>query len=121
MTTPKHFLVTTFVVAMSVNTVSLKAALVDPTRPPSWGSATVAPRATARRRGLQLQTTLVSPSRRMAIINGRSYSIGSRIGTATIIEIKPFEVTLQKAGKKTRLRLLPRVTRTPPVANKDKK
>lgn len=121
MSTPNHIFAVIFV-AVSVNSVSLNAAMVDPTRPPTWGSVSAKPRAaTIKRRGLQLQTTLVSPGRRMAIINGRSYSVGSRVGKATIVEIKPFEVVLEKAGKKTKLRLLPRVNRSPAAANRNKK
>ncbi len=121
MTVFERILTVTVIAASGINTVPVLAGMVDPTQPPAWGSVTTTPPATAKKRGLQLQTTLVSPGRRMAIINGRSYSVGSRVGTATITEIKPFEVTLERAGKKTSLRLLPKISKSPVKMNKDKK
>lgn len=78
------------------------AALPDPTRP--IGAARAAPAG-----GLALQSTLVSPSRRIAVINGRTVGVGERIGDAVVADIRPYEVVLDRNGRETRLRMLPRL------------
>jgi hypothetical protein len=75
--------------------------LPDPTRPSYLagepGGATM------------LQSTLVSPARRLAIINGRSYTIGSRLGDAEVSAIHPNEVVLRRGAQRQVLRLMPAV------------
>jgi MSHA biogenesis protein MshK len=90
------------------------AGLVDPTSP--YGNA---PASTQRHHGgLQLQSTLVSPGRRLAIINGRTYRVGDPVGSLVVKEIQPYEVVLTGSGKTTRLRLLPGGTKVPSTTRK---
>ena len=111
MSVSRYMLTAILAAALGLNAASISAGMVDPTRPPSWGA--MKPHVMTRKRGLELQTTLVSPGRRIAIISGKSYSVGSRIGSARVTEIRSYEVTLVKAGKVTRLRLMPKVTSAP--------
>jgi MSHA biogenesis protein MshK len=76
--------------------------LPDPTRP----SYFLGEPAEARGAPI-LQSTLVSPQRRLAIINGRSYTVGSRLGDAEVRAIYPNEVVLRRGGQEQVLRLLP--------------
>jgi len=81
--------------------------LPDPTRPASFRGTS----ASGDRSGLQ--TTVVSPSRSFAIINGRTFSVGDKVGDAVIVEIRPYEVTLRsKAGTTKTIRMMPPLTRT---------
>lgn len=80
--------------------------LADPTRPSSRGAAMTS----VSRGGLVLQSTLVSPRQRVAIISGQRLSVGDAIQGATVTNIQPFQVTVQRAGRDIALRL------TPPLA-----
>lgn len=76
--------------------------LPDPTRPSYLGGEP-----SEARGAPMLQSTLVSPARRLAIINGRSYTVGSRFGDAEVSAIHPNEVVLRRGGQQQVLRLLP--------------
>lgn len=82
------------------------AELPDPTRP-VFSSKPRVKSGSPPKPELVLQVTLVSPGRRIAIINGRSYVLGSSIRGAVITEIRPYEVTLRRNGREVRLRLVP--------------
>jgi hypothetical protein len=95
-----------FVAAVLLGAVSAATAaldnLPDPTRP-----SFLPGEAGEARTGTVLQSTLVSPARRLAIISGRSYSVGSRLGDAEIVAIRPNEVVLRRGAQEQLLRLLP--------------
>lgn len=90
--------------------------LLDPTRPHQPG--TVSAVAQEAITGPELQSTMISPTFRRAVISGRTYKQGDKIGGAVIISIQPYEVTLKQGGRETRLRLLPKLTREPNVSTK---
>lgn len=83
--------------------------LSDPTRPPAslgvveqGGGATVAA-------GPVLQSVLISPGRRVAVISGQNVKLGEKFGDARVVRITESEVVL-KNGKDTQtLRLFPDV------------
>lgn len=84
--------------------------LPDPTRPPDF--APRAPRAaTAGPTGPVLQTTLVGPGRKTAIISGQHVQVGDTFQGAVITDISAYEVRMSKGGRETRLRLLPKLTK----------
>jgi hypothetical protein len=74
----------------------------DPTRP-------VGARADAEPTysGPVLQSTMISHGRKRAIISGKTYAVGERVGAAVITDIRPYEVVLNQDGRETRLRLVP--------------
>ena len=89
------------------------AELVDPTRPYSGHPDTLAPRG-----GSPLQSTLVSTTDRRAVIEGRTYRVGEKVGAETLVAIRPYEVVLRKPdGAERVLRMLPKLTGK---TNKDK-
>jgi hypothetical protein len=79
------------------------AGFVDPTRPAT------APRADAEATpsGPVLQSTLIAPGIKRAVIGGKTYTVGERVGGATIVDIRSYEVVLEQGGRETRLRLVP--------------
>lgn len=86
----------------------IPAGLQDPTRP-SYVAASAG--AKAQRSGPVLQSTFVSVSQRRAVIGGRTYTVGDKLAGAVITDIQPYEVTLKRAGRESRLRLLPKLVK----------
>ena len=84
--------------------------LADPTRPSSRGAVVTS----VSQGGLLLQSTLVSPRQRVAVINGQRVAVGDHIQGATVTDIQSFQVTLQRAGRDIALRL------TPPLAKENR-
>jgi MSHA biogenesis protein MshK len=80
--------------------------LPDPTRPSSalGGGDGVATGV----HGLVLQSVLIAPQRRLAVINGRTLAVGERIGDVTVAAIQPHEVVMKRASGEFTLRLVPR-------------
>ena len=89
--------------------------LPDPTRPHRPGAETPAGEAVT---GPELQSTMISPTFRRAIISGRTYKQGDRIDGAVVTVIQSYEVTLKQGGREMRLRLLPRLTKEPGLSTK---
>ena len=67
--------------------------LHDPTEPPSGGqfASSVAPGAA----GATLQSVIVSEGRKLALIDGRMYRAGDKVGEDTVAAISANEVTLR--------------------------
>jgi hypothetical protein len=88
----------------------LPPGLADPTRPAYAGQA---PAGTAggHDAGPVLQSTFISANQRRAVIDGRTYTVGDQFGGAVVVEIRPYEVVLQRLGRTTQLRLLPKLAR----------
>jgi hypothetical protein len=86
--------------------------LFDPTRPSAGGEAYES----MSFAGPALQSTVLAAGERRAVISGRSYRVGDRLGTSVVAEILPYEVILRPAGGgagETRLRMLPRLAKEP--------
>lgn len=78
----------------------------DPTRPSS--ALSDGDGVTTGVHGLVLQSVLIAPQRRLAVINGRTLAVGERIGDATVAAIQPHEVVVKRASGELTLRLVPR-------------
>ena len=78
--------------------------LADPTRPASAHSYEAIEFVPT---GPVLQSTFVAPGIKRAVISGKTYRVGERMGAAIIIDIRPYEVILNQDGRETRLRLVP--------------
>lgn len=81
-------------------------ALPDPTRP-----ANVSPDVTD---GIsndqvlpQLQSVLISPRRRVAVISGQTLHLGEKFGAATVVKITESEVHLKNGTELQKLKLYP--------------
>jgi MSHA biogenesis protein MshK len=91
--------------ALAVASVRAQA-LTDPTRPPNANAPADAPQEAG---GPQLQSVLISPRRRLAIINGTMVSLGDMLGEAKVVKISETEVVLQKGDETEVLKLFPGV------------
>ena len=89
------------------------SALIDPTRPASHGQAAAA-HAGESRRGWTLDSTLVAPDRRVAVINGKRVSEGESVDGARVIEIRKLDVLIQADGRRMTLQLLPDIVKKQP-------
>jgi MSHA biogenesis protein MshK len=85
--------------------------LRDPTRPPSFSAAR--PEAAEAASDLVLQTVLVSPERRNAIVNGRLVRVGDSVSGMRVIEIRESAVVLRGPGEQRTLSLFPAVEKRP--------
>ncbi len=93
-------------VLVLISGVGHAAPVPDPTRPAIVaGAATTAAAANAPDSALVLQSTMVSPRQRSAIINGRRFRLGERIGDAQIEAIGPGWVQLSTPTGRIELRL----------------
>ncbi len=82
---------------------------VDPTRPPvSLGTSAVS-EAAASAAALELQSVLISPTRKVAIINGQSVTVGEKVGESEVIMIGENEVVLRNGRDVQVLKLFPAV------------
>lgn len=98
---------------MAFSAVYIDAAgqnLADPTRPPviaepaPQGAEVVTPVA-----GPELQSVLISPTRRVAIISGQSVKLGDKFGEARVVKITENEVVLRNGKDVQVLKLFPGV------------
>jgi MSHA biogenesis protein MshK len=80
--------------------------LLDPTRPPDLaGQAQTGAVPT----GPVLQSVLISPQRRVAIISGKTLTVGEKFGEARVISITESEVILRNGKEIQTLKLFPDV------------
>jgi MSHA biogenesis protein MshK len=86
-------------------------ALRDPTRPPLIFGRTGDGGMMGRSRDAEwvLQSVLLSPERRYAIINGEVLTLGGSVAGAELIAIREGEVTLRAGGALRTVRLFPDV------------
>lgn len=84
--------------------------LPDPTRPPAEISAPPALAGQAAAPDVnRLQSIIISPTRRAAIISGQTVELGAMHGDARLVEVKENGVTLQGAEGRQVLALFPDV------------
>lgn len=84
-------------------------ALDDPTRPPAalWAPASAAPVVAARP---QLQSVLISTQpggRRLAVIDGQTVKVGSKVGDGVVTEIHETAVLLRRGKSMETFKLYP--------------
>ena len=89
----------------------------DPMRPPGkalTAGAKAGKKAVSER--YRLDSIIIGPERRQAIINGRLLGLGESIDGSKLIEVQATQVTLQVAGKPYVLTLLPLSIKMPSEA-----
>ncbi len=79
--------------------------LTDPSRPSARGAQGDEG---VGRGGLVLESTLLSPERQFAVINGQKLTVGERIHGAQIVAIGAYEVILNRSGTRSALRMVPK-------------
>ncbi len=89
------------------------APFADPTRPPAAiepgdlaSSSLGAPR---------LESVLIAPDRRVAVISGQQVTLGGKVGTGEVVRITETEVVIRGAEGVETLKLLPELRRPPPL------
>jgi MSHA biogenesis protein MshK len=87
-----------------------RGALVDPTRPPNMSVESGA-KESAAPAGPQLQSVLISPTRRVAVISGSTVVQGGKYGNATVTSISEGAVLLRYADRRETLHLIPGVVK----------
>lgn len=78
------------------------APFADPTRPPG----AVDPGTVVSAAGPRLESVLIAPDRRVAVISGEEVTIGSRFRDGEIVRISEGEVLIRRPGSEETLRLL---------------
>ena len=86
--------------------------LPDPTRPPSEFEAAAGGAAVSS--GPMLQTVLISPRQKVAIINGETVKLGGMYGSARVVKISESGVVLNEGGSLQTLKLYPGVEKKIP-------
>jgi len=87
----------------------------DPTRPPAQAAAEVPQGAVAN----QLQSVMISPTRKAAIINGVVVELGQKYGDAVLMRVGEDEVVLKSGDSQQVLKLHPAVEKKVEVARAD--
>jgi MSHA biogenesis protein MshK len=106
MATGLRMLLTTLV--LCVPQIGQAESLPDPTRPPinlNGGDADAEHAVTAPR---GLQTIIISPEHRAAIINGETVPLGGKFGDSTLVEVRENSVVLQNAHGRRVMELFPK-------------
>ena len=92
--------------------------LSDPTRPPGvsadGGEAGDAPKLAVP----QLQSILISPQRKLAVIDGQTLAPGDRFGGATLVSISVGSVVLRRGAELQTLQLLPGIDKKVSAASR---
>jgi hypothetical protein len=95
------------VLAGAIGSASASAQITtDPTRPPA-GLAAEAPKGAVA--GNQLQSVMISPTRKAAIINGVPVELGGKYGDAVLTKVAEDEVVLESGSSRQVLKLHPAV------------
>jgi hypothetical protein len=107
---------TTVLIAVLLwRTVAVAASPVaDPTRPSRLTTQTSQQTSGAVAGGWILNSTLVSPYRRVAVINGAHVSEGESVDNATVVQIRKLDVDIRVSGKRITLPLLPDIVKRQP-------
>lgn len=87
--------------------------LADPTRPAAVTGLAQETHAAVAESGPVLQSVLVSPRRKVAVISGKEVSIGGKFGDSRVIKITESEVTLLNGKKLQTLKLFPGMEKRP--------
>ena len=93
------------VLALVIATVQA-APFADPFRPPGQSEpAGGGQRASAP--ATRLESVLIAPDRRVAVINGQQYTEGARFGSGRVLRISEAEVVIRHADRDEALKLFP--------------
>jgi MSHA biogenesis protein MshK len=96
--------------ASSAGQAALAQTLADPMRPPYIStSERAAEAAPGEQEPSRLQSVLISPARRLAVIDGSVVPLGGRVGDATVVAISATEVVLKRGDERETLKLYPGV------------
>jgi MSHA biogenesis protein MshK len=98
-----------FLAALLLACLAQAAPFADPTQPPATSDVDVS---TGRLAGPRIESILIAPDRRLAVISGQQVTVGSRVGSAAVVRITETEVVLRGAEGEQTLRLFPELSRS---------
>lgn len=110
MTRLAHFLALLFLACGAV-----AAPFADPFRPPRATEGEGA----AASGGPRLESILIAPDRRIAVISGMQYTEGARFGDGRIVRITESEVVIRRADGDQSLKLFPQAGKRPSAATEE--
>ena len=87
--------------------------LPDPTRPPDAVLAPDKAEQSAAPQGPVLQSVLIGPARKVAVISGQTVMLGQMYADARVVRITETEVVLSSASGTRTLKLFPQVEKQP--------
>ena len=91
-----------FLVALAAPAAAA-APFADPFRPPRQIEPPVVDDAAKPPAGSRLESVLIGPDRRVAVINGQQYLEGERIGTGRVLRISESEVVIRHPDRDEKL------------------
>lgn len=100
-------LVVSVLLAAWLLALPVQAQFDDPTRPPSFSGLASGAAQDSGAPAWQLSSILVSPQRRLAIINGKTVRQGDHINNARVLKIRITGVTLRTSKETFTVKLLP--------------
>ncbi len=92
----------------------------DPFRPPRQAEAPSEDAARAPA-AMRLESLLIAPDRRVAVINGQQYVEGARLGDGRVLRISESEVVIRHPDRDEKLTLFPDSGKRTRAALKDRK
>ena len=96
--------------ALSSHAHASAQVMIDPTRPPRSAAAAQPGDAAGETPPAPiLQSVMITPTRRSAIIGGERVELGGRYGDAQVVKITESEVVLRSAARTEVLRMYPEV------------
>jgi MSHA biogenesis protein MshK len=105
-----------FLVGVSAASLAHAAPFADPTRPPNAvsydGAAAPAPS------GPRLESVLIAPDRRLAVINGQEVRVGGKYGEGQVVRITETEVVIRNGEAMETFKLLPEAQKLPTRSDK---
>jgi MSHA biogenesis protein MshK len=104
-----------FLLGISAASLAHAAPFADPTRPPnSLGEEGAA----ATPAGPRLESVLIAPDRRLAVISGQQVRLGGKYGEGQVVRITETEVVIRNGEATETLRLLPEAQKRPARSDK---
>jgi MSHA biogenesis protein MshK len=86
--------------------LAVAAPFADPTRPPNSPDGAPAS-ADGTPAGPRLESVLIAPDRRIAVISGKQVPLGGKYGEGRVVRITETEVAIREGGATQVLRLFP--------------
>jgi MSHA biogenesis protein MshK len=98
------------VAALCLARAAQGAPFADPTRPPDAAPAEAAPGVSG---GSRLESVLIAPDRRVAVIGGQQVRLGEKFRDGRVVRITESEVVIRTAEGSQTLKLFPEVEKRP--------
>lgn len=87
------------------------APFADPFRPPRQADQAASGERASAAAATRLESVLIAPDRRIAVINGQQYTEGARFGSGRVLRISEGEVVIRHADRDEALKLFPQGVR----------